>query len=222
MRPRTIALALLGAAIVVRWAVACDDWPPGEHGNDGGYYVTSPPTGICAGTPVPCEQLGGATCGLVAGCSDRGTCQGVAVTVGQVCGVEYSYSACNSIIGCYWRADCTGVPLGGCSAPSEQLCLRTAGCVWTNNGFGGFPGAGGSASDVCSTYGAFCRTNSACDCGFSCVLQCPGCPAVCARPCLRDLQCVGANGRLGTPTPYCLKQMENPTTPYSGVCSPVL
>jgi hypothetical protein len=194
---------LLGAAFGTGVAVAfvlqfgCDGWPPGDRNDSGttggGVQNTN---GTCSGLPIPCAQLVGADCSSNLGCRDNGSCVGTATAAGFTCATS-SPTVCAGTPGCFWSGPCTGTPLGTCSAFTESACLQAKGCVWTPNG----GGAGGSAS-TCQTYLAPCTTAAMCDCGFTCIIQCPTCGAVCGTACQIDATCTGTSN-LGVPTPYC-------------------
>lgn len=195
-------LLYLGAAVGIAAAFAlqfgCDGWPPGKRtdaGTGGGVENTN---GTCSGSPLPCAGLIGADCSSDPGCIDEGSCTGTATSAGQTCATS-SPTVCGQTPGCYWSGACTGTPFGTCSAFTESACLQAKGCVWTPTTT---VGAGGATTTACLTYLAPCTTIANCDCGFTCVQQCPACASICGIGCQTNADCTTASNA-GVPTPFC-------------------
>ena len=208
------------AMSLVTAVAACSGWPGlAKDGNTTPGGSDSAVVGTCTGTPLPCSALSGGDCTSTSGCMDLGSCSGTPSVAGAACGAEISYQACVAIPGCFWSASCTGTPLGTCSGVTEATCLLAKGCAFIPSGAGGAGGAGGStSSSTCNTYAARCSSGSSCDCGYSCVQQCPTCAAVCGHPCQGNLDCVGAASPNGA-TPYCTGLTNPPTLQYPGLCA---
>jgi hypothetical protein len=154
-------------------AAACSDWlGTSFDGNLGpGAGATVPAgAGTCSGTPTPCAGLPTLGCASVAGCVDRGTCNGTATTVGTFCSTETSPSACVATPGCFWSADCEGVPSTTvCSSFTEADCVAIPGCSWTPTAIGGI---------ACAPL-APCTSSLQCGCGLICAAPCVGCTGQC-------------------------------------------
>lgn len=129
-------------------------------------------SGTCSGTPLPCSGLTTDQCALTSGCTDRGTCAGVATSFGDTCATQLDPRSCALTPGCYWATKCEGTPLATCNAFSAGACLSALGCVWTP----ALPAVPGGA---CALVGAPCTSISDCGCGLDCVLPCPGCARMC-------------------------------------------
>lgn len=218
---RTTALIGLGIATLFALQFGCGDWPPGDRNDAGGNHVGAPPNtnGVCSGTPLPCSALVGAECSGNAGCTDNGSCVGTPTNIGLSCSTS-SPTDCALTAGCIWSGACTGTPYGTCSALTDQACLQAKGCIWTprtpvtpvTTGSGGAAGA-------CVSYLASCASAADCDCGYTCVKQCPSCTAACGNACVADSQCTGLTAG-GVSTPFCKMVLASTASvPYSGRCS---
>ena len=209
----------LGIAIAFALQFGCDGWPPGNRNDAGGNTVgmTENTNGACSGTPLPCSALVGAECSGNSGCVDRGSCVGTPTNIGQSCSTS-SPTDCSGTPGCVWSGACTGTPFGNCLAFTQSACVVAKGCTWTPTSTGTGTGTGGG-SNACLTYLAACASNVDCDCGLSCVKQCPSCASVCGNACVADSQCAGKSAS-GVSTPYCKMVLASTATaPYSGLCS---
>jgi hypothetical protein len=217
-RSGTTSIAL-GVALGFVLQLGCDGWPPGNRNDPNTTSSTTNTNGTCSGAPLPCSALVGAQCSSNAGCVDNGSCIGTSTTTGLTCNTP-SPTDCSGVPGCYWSGACTGTPYGNCSAVTQAACLLAQGCVWTPTptavlGTAGTTGTPG----VCQTFHATCVTAVECDCGLTCVKQCPSCTAVCGAACLSNDQCAGTTGG-GLSTPYCKFVLASTAAPpYSGLCS---
>ena len=210
---RLRALVLVG---LVSITVACDHWPGVSKDSPSNPDPTpsASPIGTCSGTPLPCAALSGTDCYMNAGCMDHGTCSGTASISGEACGGELSVQSCTGIPGCFWAPNCIGTPFGKCTGVTESSCLVAKGCVFTPAGDGGAAGTG-----TCDSYGATCKSNAGCDCGFTCVSKCPTCGSTCGIPCLNEFDCAGTSDGAGTFTPFCSGATLTGATPSPGTCA---
>jgi hypothetical protein len=212
MKLSRLLLGAGGIALALGGVPGCSDWPPGDHG-DAPMNTPSSRTGYCGGTPLPCSGLNGEQCEALSGCDDLGGCVGSGIG----CINERSVSGCATRSDCYWSPACTGVPVG-CIAGAKANCEAMPGCVWTPVGGGsGGAGSGGSGGGGqipnCPSLDASCTSASTCDCNLQCLVLCTNCPAICAKSCRTDADCVNTGGK-GVATPFCVQH-----TPTTSACS---